>query len=172
MSSLAKYIDIYCSPVYQHSCGVITEIKRRKFFNKLLLNISLNDLSGEEDPLLLECLLFLEKVSGQKPCFLKKEYIYVGSKKVFLVNCSVTLRGKRLFYFFEYFRSIINPIYLRRHGLNVAKFNGNNVLTLSYKDLNVFSQIKHKVSKGQLRLTFISSAEVDIGLFLKLLKIY
>lgn len=111
-------------------------------FDKVVLNISLNNLKSDEDYFLILAQKFLESIAPQKAFVSKKEYVYIGTRKVFKAGVSTTLRKRIMYNFMDYFFFVILPAYTRRYGL-LPLLNVTGALhEISIHDLTLLFDLK------------------------------
>jgi len=161
MDRLNTYTYNFINPFLLQKKSLISSslLKNTFYFNKIRLNLSLNNLPSEEDMWGIGALSYLEMLTGQKAHFTKKKFAYVGSQKKFTASIKVTLRNKRMRAFLEYYYFIILPSFFRRYGmLPNSKSMENNCYSLSIDDLGILYDFRYSFLKNsKLKLSFFKN---------------
>src|SRR2546427_4723437 len=92
----------------------------------------------------------LALISGQKPIITraKKSIASFKLRKGMAIGCSVTLRGERMYEFFDRLVSIALPRVRDFRGLSTKSFDGRGNYTLGLRDQLIFPEVDYaKVSK-------------------------
>ncbi len=101
-------------------------------------------------------------ITGQKPVLrrAKKSIASFRLRTGMPVGASVSLRGERMYDFFDRFVSVVIPRIKDFRGLSSKSFDGSGNYTLSLKDQLVFPEINYnKVDKLKgMSITFVTSA--------------
>jgi len=110
-------------------------------------------------------------ITGQKPVIrrAKKSIAQFRVREGMPIAASVTLRGKRMYEFFERMVDIVIPRIKDFRGLASRSFDGSGNYTLAMKDQLVFPEINYsKVERTQgMSITFVTSANSnDQGMIL------
>ena len=105
----------------------------------------------------------LATITGQKPVIrrAKKSIAQFRVREGMPIAASVTLRGKRMYEFFERLVDIVIPRIKDFRGLSSRSFDGSGNYTLSMKDQLVFPEINYskvEQTKG-MSITFVTSAK-------------
>ncbi len=107
----------------------------------------------------------LARITGQKPILTKAKKSISAFKlregdKIGLV---VTLRGRKMYDFFERLISIVMPRFRDFHGVRKTSFDGNGNYTLGFTESTVFPEIDPgKVDKIQgFEVSIVTSATDD-----------
>ncbi|MBI2195667.1 MAG: 50S ribosomal protein L5 [Candidatus Levybacteria bacterium] len=107
----------------------------------------------------------LTQVVGQKPKITKAKTSIAAFKlregdKIGLV---VTLRGRRMYEFFEKLVNVVFPRLRDFHGISKDSFDGRGNFTLGFSETTVFPEIDPgKVEKAQgLEITIVTNAKDD-----------
>jgi len=107
----------------------------------------------------------LEVITGQKPATrtAKKAVASFKLKAGELIGLVVTLRGKRMWAFFEKLVSIVLPRLRDFHGVSRKSFDGSGNYSLGLEEHTVFPEIDpNKVDKIKgLEVTIVTSAKTD-----------
>ena len=110
-------------------------------------------------------------ITGQKPIIrrAKKSIAQFRVREGMPIAASVTLRGKRMYEFFERMVDIVIPRIKDFRGLSSRSFDGKGNYTLAMKDQLVFPEINYnKVERTKgMSITFVTSAKSnDHGMIL------
>lgn len=109
--------------------------------------------------------LIMAAITGQKPKFTsaKKSISTFKLREGDRIGMMVTLRGKRMYDFFERLVSIVLPRLRDFHGLNKDSFDGRGNYTMGFSESTVFPEIDPgKTDKIQgLELTIVTSCSSD-----------
>ncbi len=101
-------------------------------------------------------------ITGQKPVIrrARKSIASFRLRAGMPVGASVSLRGKRMYDFFDRLVSVVIPRIKDFRGLSAKSFDGSGNYTLSLKDQLVFPEINYnKVNKLKgMSITFVTSA--------------
>lgn len=113
----------------------------------------------------------LATITGQKPIIrrAKKSIAQFRVREGMPIAASVTLRGKRMYEFFERMVDIVIPRIKDFRGLSSRSFDGKGNYTLAMKDQLVFPEINYnKVERTKgMSITFVTSAKSnDQGMIL------
>ncbi len=104
-------------------------------------------------------------ITGQKPMIrrAKKSIANFKLRKGMPIGCSVTLRGDRMYEFFDRLISIALPRVRDFRGLPVRSFDGRGSYTLGLKDQVVFLEINYsKIDKVRgMNITVVTTAGTD-----------
>jgi large subunit ribosomal protein L5 len=102
-------------------------------------------------------------ITGQKPVIrrAKKSIAQFRVREGMPIAASVTLRGKRMYEFFERLVDIVIPRIKDFRGLSSRSFDGRGNYTLAMKDQLVFPEINYsKVERTKgMSITFVTSAK-------------
>jgi large subunit ribosomal protein L5 len=107
----------------------------------------------------------LEKLAGQKPVTTKARKSVAGFKvrEGYPIGCKVTLRGERMWEFFERLVGIAIPRIRDFRGLNSKSFDGRGNYSMGVKEQIIFPEIEYdKIDKIRgLDITITTSAKTD-----------
>jgi large subunit ribosomal protein L5 len=107
----------------------------------------------------------LAAISGQKPVLrrARKSIANFKIRQGMPIGCTVTLRGDRMFDFFDRLVSIALPRVRDFRGLPTKSFDGRGNYTLGLKDQLVFLEINYaKVDKARgMNVTIVTTAKTD-----------
>ncbi|MCO7224987.1 50S ribosomal protein L5 [Pleionea sp. CnH1-48] len=131
---------------------------------KITLNMGLGEAVGDKK-VIEHAMADLAAISGQKPVATRARKSVAGFKirEGYPIGCKVTLRGERMWEFFERLISIAIPRIRDFRGLNGKSFDGRGNYSLGVKEQIVFPEIDYdKVDKIRgLDITITTSAEKD-----------
>ncbi|WP_435236215.1 50S ribosomal protein L5 [Psychromonas sp. PT13] len=104
-------------------------------------------------------------ISGQKPMITKARRSVAGFKirEGYPIGCKVTLRGERMWDFFERLVTIAIPRVRDFRGLNSKSFDGRGNYSMGVREQIIFPEIDYdKVDKVRgLDITITTSAKTD-----------
>lgn len=104
-------------------------------------------------------------ISGQKPVITKARRSVAGFKirEGYPIGCKVTLRGSRMWEFFERLVTIAIPRVRDFRGLNAKSFDGRGNYSMGVREQIIFPEIEYdKVDKVRgLDITITTSAKSD-----------
>jgi len=131
---------------------------------KITLNMGVGEALADKK-LLESAVADLEALSGQKPVITKARKSVAGFKvrEGFPIGCKVTLRGERMWEFFERLVGIAIPRIRDFRGLNSKSFDGRGNYSMGVKEQIIFPEIDYdKVDKIRgLDITITTSAQTD-----------
>lgn len=133
-------------------------------FEKIVLNIGVGE--ATQDPKALEAAVRdLEAIAGQKPVIThaKKSVAAFKLRAGTAIGCKVTLRGDRMYEFFDRLVSISLPRIRDFRGVSPASFDGRGNYSLGFREQLVFPEIDYdKIDKVRgLMITIGTTAETD-----------
>jgi len=131
---------------------------------KITLNMGVGEALADKK-MLENALADLEKLAGQKPVTTKARKSVAGFKvrEGYPIGCKVTLRGERMWEFFERLVGIAIPRIRDFRGLNAKSFDGRGNYSMGVKEQIIFPEIEYdKVDKIRgLDITITTSAQTD-----------
>jgi len=131
---------------------------------KITLNMGVGEALADKK-LLENAAADLEKLAGQKPVITKARKSVAGFKvrEGYPIGCKVTLRGERMWEFFERLVGIAIPRIRDFRGLNAKSFDGRGNYSMGVKEQIIFPEIDYdKVDKIRgLDITITTSAQTD-----------
>lgn len=117
----------------------------------------------------------LGQITGQMPVVsrAKKSISAFKLRKGQAIACFVTLRGRRMYEFFDRLVNIVLPRVRDFRGLSPKAFDGRGNYTLGLKDQLVFPEIEYtKVEKSRgMNITIVTSARTNEEAFALLKKL-
>lgn len=131
---------------------------------KIVLNIGLKD-ALKDQKILEEGVAQLAAVAGQKPVVTKAKKAIAGFKlrKGDAVGVMVTLRGNRMYDFFEKLVSVVLPRVRDFRGVSEKSFDGRGNYSLGFSEISVFPEVDTQATGRSLGLeiTINTSAKTD-----------
>jgi large subunit ribosomal protein L5 len=107
----------------------------------------------------------LSLITGQKPIITraKKSIASFKLRKGMAIGCSVTLRGERMYEFFDRLVNIALPRVRDFRGLSTKSFDGRGNYTLGLRDQLIFPEVDYaKVSKLKgMNVCLVTTAGTD-----------
>lgn len=132
--------------------------------DKVVINMGVGAATGDSK-LIDEAVMCLREISGQKPVITraKKAISNFKLRENMPIGCKVTLRGERMWEFFDRLVSITIPRVRDFRGLLRKSFDGFGNYTLGIKEQIVFMEIdRDKVSKiSGMDICICTSAKTD-----------
>jgi len=139
----------------------VMEIPR---IEKITLNMGVGEAIGDKKQLEF-AVADLEKLAGQKAVVTKAKKSVAGFKvrEGFPIGCKVTLRGDRMWEFFERLVDIAIPRIRDFRGLNPKSFDGRGNYSMGVREQIIFPEIEYdKVDKIRgLDITITTTAKSD-----------
>jgi large subunit ribosomal protein L5 len=131
---------------------------------KITLNIGLGEATG--NPKLMDgAVAELGQIAGQKPVVTKAKKSIAAFKlrEGMPIGCMVTLRGNRMYEFFDRFISVALPRVRDFRGVSSKSFDGRGNYTMGVKDQLIFPEIDYnKVDKTKgMNITITTTAKTD-----------
>ena len=129
---------------------------------KITLNMGVGDAINDKK-LLEHAVSDLTSISGQKPLVTKARRSVAGFKirEGYPIGCKVTLRGERMWEFFERLISIAIPRIRDFRGLNPKSFDGRGNYSMGVREQIIFPEIDYdKIDRIRgLDITITTSAK-------------
>lgn len=142
-------------------------------FEKIVINIGVGDATANAKAL-EDSLAELTQIAGQKPVATKAKKSIANFKlrEGQAIGCKVTLRGKRMYEFFDKLVSISLPRVRDFRGVSRNAFDGHGNYTLGVREQLIFPEIDYdKVSKIRgMDIVIVTTAQSDAEAF-KLLEL-
>jgi hypothetical protein len=135
---------------------LVVSKKKTGIFHEIIVNLRCMVLA-DEDPVLVNNLVFLERIGGQKAIGYG-EFKYIGALKNFFFDGVVSLRKRKLVDFLVFFTFCCIANYFKRNGVFSAGVEGN-VYVLPIIDLNIFPNFNFIDITGNLVIKFIGNLE-------------
>ncbi|MDP8079433.1 50S ribosomal protein L5 [Phocoenobacter skyensis] len=152
---------------------VVNELKEKFNYSSVMQvprieKITLNMGVGEaltDKKLLENAVADLTAISGQKPLITKARKSVAGFKirQGYPIGCKVTLRGERMWEFFERLVTIAVPRVRDFRGLSVKSFDGRGNYSMGVREQIIFPEIDYdKVDRVRgLDITITTTANSD-----------
>jgi|TARA_B100000586_G_scaffold257514_1_gene221260 large subunit ribosomal protein L5 len=131
---------------------------------KITLNMGVGEALADKK-ILDNAVADLEAISGQKPLITKARKSVAGFKvrEGYPIGCKVTLRGERMWDFFERLVSIAIPRIRDFRGVSAKSFDGRGNYSMGVREQIIFPEIDYdKVDRVRgLDITITTSAKTD-----------
>ncbi len=141
--------------------GNVMEVPR---ISKITLNMGVGEAIGDKK-VLENALKDLEQIAGQKPVVTKARRSIAGFKvrEGWPVGCKVTLRGERMYEFFERLIAIAIPRIRDFRGISPKSFDGRGNFAMGVNEQIIFPEIDYdKVDALRgLDITITTTAKDD-----------
>ena len=132
--------------------------------NKIVINVGVGDATSNSK-LLDDAVRDLQIIAGQKPVITKAKKSIASFKlrEGMPIGCKVTLRGERMYEFFDKLVSITLPRVRDFRGVNKNAFDGRGNYTLGVKEQLIFPEIDFdKIGKIRgLDIVIVTTANTD-----------
>ena len=132
--------------------------------NKIVINVGVGDATSNSK-LLDDAVRDLQIISGQKPVITKAKKSIASFKlrEGMPIGCKVTLRGERMYEFFDKLVSITLPRVRDFRGVSKNSFDGRGNYTLGVKEQLIFPEIDFdKIGKIRgLDIVVVTTANTD-----------
>jgi len=133
-------------------------------FEKIVINMGVGD-AIQDQKLLDAAVIELTQISGQRPAIrrARKSISNFKLREGVPIGCAVTLRGARMYEFFDRLISVAIPRIRDFRGLNPRSFDGRGNYTLGLTEHIIFPEINiEKVGKVRgMDVTIVTSARTD-----------
>ncbi len=147
----------------QKSLGIKNPMAIPKLL-KITLNIGMKEAIGDKK-VIEKALEQLGVIAGQKPVVTKAKKAIAAFKLRIgdSVGVMVTLRGKRMYHFFEKLVNIVLPRVRDFRGISASAFDGHGNYSLGFSEQIVFPEIEYdKIDKIRgLQVNITTSARND-----------
>ena len=132
--------------------------------DKIVVNIGVGE--AKENAKILESAMGdLEKITGQKPVITKAKKSIANFKlrEGMPIGCKVTLRGERMYEFFDRLVNLALPRVRDFRGINPNSFDGRGNYALGIKEQLIFPEIEYdKVDKIRgMDIIIVTTAQTD-----------
>lgn len=163
MSTLVKKFQGEIVPTLQKELSIKNPTAVPKMV-KIVINIGLAD-ALREQKLIEDAVSQLALIGGQKPVVTKAKKAIAGFKLRAgdAIGVMVTLRGNRMYDFFEKLVSVVLPRVKDFHGVSETSFDGNGNYSLGFSEMGVFPEVD-TVTSGKnmgLEITIRTTAKTD-----------
>lgn len=131
---------------------------------KIVVNMGVKDVLADKKNL-EKASVILAQITGQKPkwTIAKKSISSFKLREGDKIGLVVTLRGKKMYDFFERLISVVMPRFRDFHGVRKVSFDGQGNYTLGFVESTVFPEIDPgKIDKIQgLEVSIVTTAKDD-----------
>ena len=157
-----KYLnEVVSSLKEKYNYKSIMEVPK---LEKIVINMGVGDATGNSK-LIDAAVADLAKISGQKPVVTKAKKSIAAFKlrEGAAIGCKVTLRGERMYEFYDKLVSIALPRVCDFRGLSKDSFDGRGNYTLGVKEQLIFPEINYdKVLKIRgMDVVIVTTAKTD-----------
>ena len=163
MSSMKDVYKQEVIPGLKEQFGYANPMKIPKI-QKITLNMGVGEAVGDKKQL-DSAVADLQKLSAQKPVVTTARKSVAGFKirEGFPIGCKVTLRGERMWDFFDRLVQIAIPRIRDFRGLSPKSFDGRGNYSMGVREQIIFPEIEYdKVDKIRgLDITITTSAQTD-----------
>ncbi len=133
-------------------------------FEKIVINMGVGD-AIQDQKLLDAAVVELGQISGQRPAVrrARKSISNFKLREGLPIGCAVTLRGARMYEFYDRLISVAVPRIRDFRGLNPRSFDGRGNYTVGLTEQIIFPEINiEKVGKVRgMDVTIVTSARTD-----------
>ena len=141
-----------------------TSVMQAPRISKIVINIGVGD-AVQNPKVLDDAVNELTQITGQKPLITraKKSIATFKLREGMPIGCKVTLRGERMYDFFDKLVTIALPRVRDFRGVNPKGFDGRGNYTLGVKEQLIFPEINYdKVSKIRgMDIVIVTTAQTD-----------
>ena len=163
---MAKLHEVYKDKVVaelQEKFG-FSSVMQVPQIEKITLNMGVGEALADKK-ILDNAVADLEAISGQKPLITKARKPVAGFKvrEGYPIGCKVTLRGERMWDFFERLVSIAIPRIRDFRGVSAKSFDGRGNYSMGVREQIIFPEIDYdKVDRVRgMDITITTSAKTD-----------
>jgi large subunit ribosomal protein L5 len=133
-------------------------------FEKIVINMGVGD-AIQDQKLLEGAVVELTQISGQKPSIrrAKKSISNFKLREGVAIGCKVTLRGTRMYEFYDRLINVAVPRIRDFRGLSLRAFDGRGNYTMGFTEQIIFPEINYdKIQKVRgMDVTIVTSARND-----------
>ena len=160
---LAKYYDETVRPALMKHFKY-SSVMQAPRFRPIVVNMGVGD--GLQDQKLIDAAMNeLTLIAGQRPAVrrAKKAISNFKLREGVPIGCAVTLRGARMYEFYDRLVSVAVPQIRDFRGLNPRSFDGRGNYTMGLTEQLIFPEITHdRVAKVRgMDVTIVTSARTD-----------
>ena len=157
-----KYVN-EIAPALQKELG-ITNVNQIPKIEKIVVNMGVGKAAGDSK-LLDAAVADMRVITGQQPmiCRASKSIANFHVREGQAIGCKVTLRGDRMWEFFDRLLSIALPRVRDFRGVSPTSFAGRGNYTLGITEQLIFPEIDYdKIDRTRgMDITFVTTAEDD-----------
>lgn len=107
----------------------------------------------------------LAKITGQKPIFTTAKQAIAAFKirKKQVIGAKITLRGDKMYHFFEKLVRVVLPRLRDFRGVNEKAFDNRGNYTIGFSEINIFPEIEYRAGEKPvgLEITINTTAQND-----------
>ncbi len=163
MNRLLEKYNTQVKPELQKKFNYTSPMQTPKIV-KIVINMGLGD-AVANSKVLDEAVEELTAIAGQKPVVTKAKKSIASFKlrEGMPIGCKVTLRGEKMYEFFDKLVSIALPRVRDFHGISADSFDGRGNYTLGVKEQLIFPEINFdKVKKIRgMDIVIVTTANTD-----------
>jgi large subunit ribosomal protein L5 len=143
MDQIEKLYKETVMPKLKDELGLANVMQIPKL-DKIVINMGVGDAIGNIK-ILDACVTHLDRITGQKSVVTraKKSVSNFKLREGMPIGCRVTLRGDRMYQFFNRLVNVALPRVRDFRGLSIKSFDGRGNYTLGVKDLLIFPEIDY-----------------------------
>jgi len=160
---LAKFYEEKVAPELMTKFKYSSRMQAPRFL-KIVLNMGVGD-AIQDQKLLDSAMNELGQITGQRPALrrARKSISNFKLREGVGVGCSVTLRGARMYEFYDRLVSVAVPRIRDFRGLNPRSFDGQGNYSMGLTEQLIFPEINYdKVAKVRgMDVTIVTSAKTD-----------
>jgi len=160
---LAKYYEATVRPALMEHFKY-TSVMQAPRLRKIVVNMGVGD-ALQDQKLIDAAMNELGHIAGQRPAVrrAKKAISNFKLREGSPVGCAVTLRGARMYEFYDRLITVAVPQIRDFRGLNPRSFDGRGNYTMGLSEQLIFPEITHdKVAKVRgMDVTIVTSARTD-----------
>jgi len=160
---LARHYEQSVRPALIEKFGYTSTMQAPRFV-KIVLNMGVGD-ALQDAKLLDSAINELGQIAGQRPSLrrAKKSISNFKLREGVAVGCSVTLRGSRMYEFYDRLINVAVPRIRDFRGLSPRSFDGQGNYSMGLTEQIIFPEINYdKVAKVRgLDVTIVTSARTD-----------
>ena len=160
---LQQYYRETVIPKLKQDLGIVNEMQVPKI-TKITVNMGVGEAVADRK-VMDAAVADLTKITGQKPklCMSKKSIASFKLRENLAIGAKVTLRGERMWEFFDRLVTIAIPRIRDFRGINPRSFDGRGNFSLGIKEQIIFPEIQYDLI-DQLRgmdITITTTAKDD-----------
>ena len=159
-----KYVNEVVDKLFKElECANINQVPR---LEKIVVNMGVGKAAGDSK-LLNGALEDMRVITGQQPMITRAKKSIAGFhlREGQAIGCKVTLRGDRMWEFFDRLMSTALPRVRDFRGLNPKSFDGRGNYTMGLTEQLIFPEIEYdKIDRTRgMDITFVTTSETNEG---------
>ena len=159
-----KYVNEVVDKLFKElECANINQVPR---LEKIVVNMGVGKAAGDSK-LLNGALEDMRVITGQQPMITRAKKSIAGFhlREGQAIGCKVTLRGDRMWEFFDRLMSTALPRVRDFRGLNPKSFDGRGNYTMGLTEQLIFPEIEYdKIDRTRgMDITFVTNSETNEG---------